>query len=57
MEVDGQFKCGLEGEGLSDEQMQIRAVWRQLVTYINPTEKCEKMRRKKKKMVGHVRMF
>ena len=33
-EVDGQCQCGLEGEGMSGEDMQNRAVWRQLVRYI-----------------------
>ena len=39
----------LREKGLSGEETPIRAVRRQPVTYINPTQKWEKMRRKKKK--------
>ena len=34
VKVDGQSQCGLEGEGT-----QSRAVWRQLVRNIDPTQK------------------
>ena len=36
-QADGQWKCGLEEKGLSREETQHRAVWRQLVRYINTT--------------------
>ena len=35
-EVDGQCKCDSRGKGLSGEEMQKRAVWRQLVRNTNP---------------------
>ena len=34
--VDGQCECDLREKGLSGEQTHNWAVWRQLVTYIDP---------------------
>ena len=35
--VDGRWKCGLEGKGMSGKESQNMAAWSQLVRYIDQT--------------------